>query len=87
MVSFQGDGCHFPLSFHLVNNKGYHGEVKAPGGRVEVKGHFNSFLELNMELELIEVDCDGVRFRTFHHFLNPQNPIEKTGDFITTGSN
>ena len=86
-MSFQGDGCHFPLSFHLVNNKGYHGEVKAPGGRVEVKGHFNSFLELNMELELIEVDCDGVRFRTFHHFLNPQNPIEKTGDFVGPGSN
>jgi len=70
-VSFQGDGCDFPLSFHLVNDKGYHGEVKAPGGRVEVKGQFNSIFESNMELELIEVDCDGVKFRTFRHFLIP----------------
>ena len=70
-MSFQGDGCHFPQFFHLVNNKGYHGEVKAPGGRVEVKGQFNSILEFNMELELIEVDCDGVKFRTFRHFFIP----------------
>ena len=61
-MSFQGDGCDFPLSFHLVNDKCNHGEVKPSGRRVEVKGQFNSIFEFNMELELIEVDCDGVRF-------------------------
>ena len=86
-MSFQGNGCDFPLSFHLVNDKGNHGEVKPSGGRIEMKGQFNSILEGNMKLELIQVDCDGVRFRTFRHFLIPQNPIEKTGDFIGTGSN
>ena len=33
-----------------------------------MKRQFNSFLEFNMELELIEVDCDGVRFGSFRHF-------------------
>ena len=68
-MSFQGDGCDFPLSFHLVNDKGNHGEVKPSGRRVEVKGQFNSVFESNMELELIEVDGDGVRFGIFRHFF------------------
>jgi hypothetical protein len=57
MVCFQGDGGDFPLSFHFINDKGNHGEVKLSGRRVEMKGQFNSIFEFNMELELIEVDC------------------------------
>jgi hypothetical protein len=40
-----------------------------------------------MELELVEVNCNGVSFRTFRHFFTPQNLIEKTGDFIRTRNN
>ena len=76
-MSFQGDGCEFPLSFHLVNDKGDHGEVKPSGRRVEVKGQFNSFFEFNMELKLIEVDCDGVRFAIFRHFPIPKIPMKR----------
>ena len=71
MVSFQGDGCDFPLSFHLVNDKGNQGEVKPSGRRVEVKGQFNSVFEFNMEFELIEVNGDGVRFGISRHFFTP----------------
>jgi len=70
-MSFQGNGRDFPQSFHLVNDKGDHGEVEPSGGRVEVKGQFNSVFQGDMELELIEVDCDGVRFCTFPHFSIP----------------
>jgi len=73
MVSLQGNGCHFPLSFHLVDDKRNHGEVKLSGRRVEMKGQFNPILEFNVELELIEVDCDGVRFGIFRHFFTPKS--------------
>ena len=86
-MSFQGDRCQLPQSFHLVNDKGNHGEVKPSGRRIEMKGQLNSFFEFNMKLELIEVDCDGVRFGIFRHFFIPQSLIEKTGDFVRTGSN
>ena len=69
-MSFQGDGYDFPLSFHLVNDKGNHGEVKPSGGRVEMKGQFNFVFEFNMELELIEIDCDGMRFGSFPPFFH-----------------
>ena len=36
-----------------------------------MKGQFNSIFEFNMELELIEVDCDGMRFGAFSHFFTP----------------
>ena len=68
---FQEDGCDFSLSFHLVNDKGNHGEVKPSGRRVEVKGQFNSVFKGDMELELVEVDCNGVSFLTFRHFFTP----------------
>ena len=86
-MSLQGDGCHFPLSFHLVDDKGNYGEVKLSGRRVEMKGQLNSIFEFNMELELIEVDCDGVRFGISRHLFIPSNLIEKTGDFIRTRNN
>jgi hypothetical protein len=69
-MSFQGDGCDFLLSFHLVNDQGDHGEVKFSGRRVEMKGQFNPIFEFNVELELIEVDCDGVRFGILRHFFH-----------------
>ena len=71
-MPFQGDGCDFPLSFHFVNDKGNYREIKPSGRRVEVKGQFNSIFEFNMELELIQVDCDGVRFGISRHFSTPQ---------------
>ncbi len=52
----QGNGCDFPQSFHLANNKGDYREVEPSGGRVEVKSQFNSAFEGDMELELVEVD-------------------------------
>ena len=70
-MSFEGDGCDFPKSFHLVNNKGNHGEVKPSGGRVEMKGQLNSFFLFNVELELIEIDCDGMWLGIFRHFSSP----------------
>ena len=59
MVPFQGDGSDFPLSFHLVNHKGDHGEVKPSGRRVEMKDQLNSVFEGDVEFELIEVDVMG----------------------------
>jgi len=86
-VSFQGNGCHFPESFHLVNDKGNHGEVKPSGRRVEMKGQLDSVFESNMELELIEVDGDRMRFGILRHFLIPSNLIEKRGDFLRSENN
>ena len=37
-----------------------------------MKGQFDPIFEFNMELELIEVDCDGMRVGVFRHFLSPQ---------------
>jgi hypothetical protein len=51
-----------------------------------MKGQFNSIFEFNMELELIEVDRNGVRFGMFRHFFRAQNLIEITGDFIRAAS-
>ena len=77
MVSLQGDGCYFPLSFHLVNDKSNHGEVKPSGRRVEVKGQFNSIFEFNVELELIEVDGNGARFGIFRTPSSPHNSLKR----------
>jgi acid stress-induced BolA-like protein IbaG/YrbA len=52
-----------------------------------MKGQLNSILEFNMELELIEVDGDGMRFGIVRQFSTTQNLIENTGDFIWTGGN
>ncbi len=52
-----------------------------------MKGQLNSFFEFNVELELIEVDGDGMRIGVFRHFFTPQNLIENTGVFVWTGSN
>jgi hypothetical protein len=46
-----------------------------------MKGQFYPMLEGNMQLELIQVDRDGVRFGTFPHFFTPQKLVEKTEDF------
>ena len=86
-MSLQGNGCHFPLSFHLVDDKGNHGEVKFSGRRVEMKGQFNPIFEFNVEFELIQVDCNGVRFGISRHLFIPSNLIEKTRDLIRTRNN
>ena len=52
-----------------------------------MKGQFNSILEVNMELELIQIDCDGMGLAIFRHFFIPSNLIEKTGDFVRTENN
>jgi hypothetical protein len=52
-----------------------------------MKGQLDSVFELNMELELIEVDGDGMRFGILRHFSISSKPLKKTGDFITTESN
>jgi hypothetical protein len=43
-----------------------------------MKRQFNSFLEGNMKLELIQIDCYGASFGVFRHFFRPPNLIEKT---------
>ncbi len=67
-MSFQENGCDFPLSFHLVNKKSNHGKVEPSGRRVEMKGQFNLISDFEMELKLIEVNCDGMRFGITRHF-------------------
>jgi len=39
---------------------------------------------MNMELEFIQVDSDGI-FRIFNHFLIPSNLIEITEEFVRVG--
>ena len=73
-MSFQEDRCDFPLSFHLVSDKGNHGEVKPSRRRVEMEGQFNSILESNMKLELTQVNCYGASFGIFPHlFVFPKS--------------
>ena len=78
-MSFQRNGCYFPMFFHVINDKSNHGEVKPSGRRVEVKGQFIFVLEDNMKLEVIQVDCDGVRFAIFRHFLIPKISLKRQG--------
>ena len=55
-----------------------------------MKGQFNSVLEFNMELELVEVDGDGMRIGISRHFFTPQDLqdlIESKGVSFRTGSN
>ncbi len=85
-MSLQRDGCQFPLSFHLVNDKGDQGKVKPSRGRVKVKSQFNSILKGNIKLELIQVDRYGASFGVLRRVAPvPPNLIEKTEDFIRTG--
>ena len=75
-MSLEGDGGDFPQFFHLVNNKGDHGEVKLAGGGVEMESQFISILESDMKLELIQVDCYGVVFGIFSHFFVSSNLLK-----------
>ncbi len=52
-----------------------------------MKDQLNSIFEINMEPELIQVDCYGRVLGIFHHLPIPLNPIEKTGDFIRAENN
>ena len=52
-----------------------------------MQSQLNSILEGNMKLELVEVDCDGMRFGVFRHFFTPEYLTEKTKDFSRIGSN
>src|SRR4030042_4154013 len=87
MVSFQGNGGNLPLSFHLVNDKGNHGEIKPSGRRVEMKSQFNLILEFNMKLELVEVDCDGANSGISRHFLTASNSLKENEILTRTGNN
>ncbi len=44
-----------------------------------MKGQFNSVFEFNVELELIEVNGDGVRSGIFRHFSTPEISLKKQG--------
>ncbi len=61
-MSLQRDGCQFPLSFHLVNDQGDDAEVKPSGGRIEMKSCLDSVFQIDAELELVQIDCDGAGF-------------------------
>ena len=52
-----------------------------------MKRQFNSIFEINMEPELIQVDCYGMVLDVFNHFPILSNPIEKTGDFVRAENN
>ncbi len=63
--------------YHLVNDKGNHREVKHSRRPVEMKGQFNTILKFSMELELIQLDCDGVRFGICCNFSTPQISLKR----------
>ena len=44
-----------------------------------MKSQFNSILEGNMKLELIEVDCDGMRLGIFRQFSPPKISLKRQG--------
>ena len=67
-MCLQGDGCDFPLSFHLIDDKGDDCKVKHPRGRIEMEGQFGFMFEMDVEFELIEVDFDGP-LGFFFHFV------------------
>ena len=48
-----------------------------------MEGQLN-FFEMNMELEFIQVDSDGI-FGIFNHFFIPSNLIEMSEEFIRAG--
>jgi hypothetical protein len=52
-----------------------------------MKGQFNPVLEFNMELELIEVDGDGMSFGISRQFSTPQDLIESKRVFLRAGGN
>jgi hypothetical protein len=58
-VLTQGYGGHAPQFFHLIHNKGHHGEIRTAGGSVEVKAQLASVCEIQMQLETVQVDLDG----------------------------
>ena len=68
-MPLEGDGCQFPLSFHLVNDQGDDAEIKSSGGRIEMKSRFDSVFQIDAELKLVQVDCDGAGFGSFRHCL------------------
>ena len=62
------NGLDFPQFLHLVDDQGDHGEIKASGRGVEMKGELSSALEMKMEHELVQVNLDG-RSRISDHFF------------------
>ncbi len=73
------DGLDFSRFFHLVDDQGDHGEIKASGRRVEMEGELRSALEMQMELEFIQVNLEG-RLRISNHFY-PHGPGGNPGFF------
>jgi len=68
-VMFEGNGCDFSKSFHLINDKRYDREIKPSRWRVEMKSQCSSVFEANMEFKFIQVDSHDV-FGCFVHFIN-----------------
>ena len=66
-MSLQGDGCQFPLSFHLVNDQGDDAEVKSSRGRIEMKSRLDSVFQIDAELKLVQIDGDGAGFGVCRH--------------------
>lgn len=52
-----------------------------------MKGQLNSIFEINLEPELIQVDCYWMVLGIFHYSFIPLNPIEKTSDFLGAENN
>ncbi len=52
-----------------------------------MKGQLNFIFEVNMEPELIQVDCYGLVFGILCHFSIPSNLIEKTRDSARNENN
>jgi hypothetical protein len=51
-----------------------------------MEGQFNPIFEPDMELELTEVDGDGVKFGISRHFFTTSNLLKMQENFIRTGS-
>lgn len=47
-----------------------------------MKDQPDSIFEIDMEPELIQIDCYGILPGIFHHLLILSNPVERTGNFF-----
>ena len=52
-----------------------------------MKDQLNSMFKINMEPELVQVDCYGMLPGIFHHSFIPLNLSKKTGDFLGSENN
>ncbi len=58
MMLFQWNRYDFAMFFHLMDNEGHDGQVEFPGGGGEMEAYFQSFRQVDVHFEVIQVDPD-----------------------------